>query len=54
MSSTSDKISGKTKRVIGDITNNKELEAKGMVEEAKGKAKSDLKRAGDKITNSAD
>ncbi|MBI5357375.1 CsbD family protein [Candidatus Saccharibacteria bacterium] len=43
MSITSDKISGKAKRVVGSITNNKELEAKGVLEETKGKVKSNLK-----------
>lgn len=54
MSSTSDKISGKTKQAAGKMTNNKGFEAKGKVEEAKGKAKSNLKRVGDRISNSMD
>ena len=33
------------------MTNNKELEAKGKVEETKGKVKSNLKRASDRITS---
>ena len=54
MSSTSDKISGKTKQVVGSLTNNKELETKGKVEETKGEVKGYLKHAKDKITTSID
>ena len=43
MSITSDKISGRTKRVVGSMTNNKKLEAKGVLEETKAKVKSNLK-----------
>lgn len=49
MSSTSDKISGKTKQVVGKITGNEKLEAKGKAEETKGKVKSEIKHAGDKL-----
>ncbi len=50
MSITSDKVSGKAKQAVGSMTNNKELEAKGKLEETKGKAKGSLKSASDKIT----
>lgn len=50
MSSATDKISGKTKQAVGRMTDNKELEAKGKVEEAKGKVKSGAKRAADKMS----
>lgn len=34
-----DKIKGKAKETTGDITNNQELKAKGLVDQAKGKIK---------------
>ncbi len=34
-----DKIKGKAKETAGDITNNQELKAKGLVDQAKGKIK---------------
>jgi uncharacterized protein YjbJ (UPF0337 family) len=49
MGSTSDKINGKTKQVVGKITNNKELEVKGKAEEIKGKVKSKIKHTSDRI-----
>ena len=50
MSSTSDKLSGKVKQAVGNATNNKELKAKGKIEETKGEIKDTLKHADDKIT----
>jgi len=54
MSGTSDKISGKIKQVVGSATNDKELEAKGKIEETKGKVKDNLKHAVDKISTIVD
>lgn len=54
MSSTSDKISGKTKQVVGKVTNDKKLEAKGRVEETKGNVKSKIKHMSNKITTGID
>ena len=51
MSSSTDKISGKTKQTLGKITGSKKLQAKGKVEEVKGKVKRDVKHAGDKIAD---
>jgi len=51
MSSTSDKISGKTKQAVGKMTDNKKLEAKGKVEETKGEMKSKIKHVGDKLAD---
>lgn len=45
MSSTTDKISGKTKQAVGKMTDNNELKVEGKVEETKAKVKSKLKRA---------
>ena len=39
MSSTSDRMSGKTKQAVGKMTNNKELQLKGKIIETKGKVK---------------
>lgn len=51
MSSTSDKISGKIKQSVGKMSNDKKLEAKGRTEETRGKIKSSLDQAVDKITS---
>ena len=51
MSSTSDKISGKSKQVVGKVTDNKELQAKGKVQEAAGKAEGAVKKAGEKLND---
>ncbi|MFW7432268.1 CsbD family protein [Vagococcus carniphilus] len=47
-----DKIKGKVKETTGDITNDKELKAEGLVDQAKGKVKkasSDIKEASEEI-----
>ena len=51
MSSTTDKISGKTKQAVGKVTNDKKLQAKGKAEEVKGKIKSTLKKVSKKLTD---
>ena len=43
MSDTTDKAAGKTKKVVGKLTNNHELEAKGKAQETKGDVKSAAK-----------
>lgn len=37
MGSTSDKMSGKAKQAVGNMTNNKEMQAKGRAQEVSGK-----------------
>lgn len=54
MSGTSDKINGKIKQVVGIVTNDKELEAKGKLEEAKGNVKTNLTDTVDKIKKTID
>jgi uncharacterized protein YjbJ (UPF0337 family) len=49
MSSMSDKLSGKSKKTIGDITGNKKLQTQGTVQEIKGNVKGNMKKVGDKI-----
>ena len=40
-----EKVAGETKKVVGKVTDNEQLEAEGQVESAKG----DLKQSGEKI-----
>jgi len=54
MSSTSDEISGKIKKTVGKLTNNKELEAQGSAEETKGKVKGKINDAFDKVSAAID
>ncbi len=49
MSSTSDRISGKSKQVVGKVTNNKRLEVKGKVQETKGVVKNKINHLGDNL-----
>ncbi|QQS20100.1 CsbD family protein [Candidatus Saccharibacteria bacterium] len=51
MSHTSDKISGKTKQAVGKMTDNKKLQSKGKIEEAKGEVKETLNDARKKMTD---
>ena len=51
MSSTTDKISGKAKQAVGKMTDNKEMQAKGKAEEARGKVKSTVKDVSKKLTD---
>lgn len=54
MSSISDKVSGKANQAVGKATGNNRVEAKGEVQEAKGKLKDELKNAGDAFSNEID
>lgn len=54
MKSTSDKTKGKAKQVIGNLTDNKELKARGKVQEAKGDMEAGMKHMGDKIARKLD
>ena len=45
MSDLTDKITGRTKKAIGDLTDNASLRQQGRKEEAKGEAKEDAARA---------
>ena len=45
MSSTTDKISGKTNQAVGKMTDNKKLQAKGKAQETKGNIKDILQDA---------
>ncbi len=54
MSDTSDKLAGNAKQMIGKATNNKELEAKGKLQETKGDMGSKIKKAGDAAGNKID
>jgi uncharacterized protein YjbJ (UPF0337 family) len=54
MSSTTDKISGKTKQVVGKATNNKEMEIEGQSEQTKGDIKSAVKSVKDNFATKVD
>ena len=61
MGSMSDKISGKaneragkTKQAVGDMTDNRSLEAKGAAQEAKGKTQVAKGEAKDAVKNVVD
>lgn len=54
MNSKADKFSGKTKQVVGKVTDNKKLQAEGKAQEASGKAQDKLKDAGEKVTEKVD
>lgn len=54
MGSTSDKMSGNAKQAAGKVSGNKELQAKGKLEEARGNVKDALHNAGDKISEKID
>jgi uncharacterized protein YjbJ (UPF0337 family) len=47
-----DELKGKVKEGVGDLTDNRDLEAEGEVDQAKGKGKQawgDVKNAGEKV-----
>ncbi len=48
-----DKISGKTKQVAGDLTDNESLRREGKTEELKGEKKDELKRAEERADDKA-
>lgn len=50
MGGASDKISGNAKQAAGKATDDKSLEAKGKLEEARGNVKDKLDDAGEKIS----
>jgi uncharacterized protein YjbJ (UPF0337 family) len=50
MNGNTDKFNGKAKQVAGKVTDNKELQLQGKVQEAKGR----LKVAGEKFTDKVD
>ena len=50
MSSNADKFKGKTKQAVGKVTDNKKLQAKGKIQEAKGS----LKDTGEKLAGKMD
>jgi uncharacterized protein YjbJ (UPF0337 family) len=45
--SVQDKVIGKVKQAVGDLTGKQELQREGELEEEKGEAKEDLHRAED-------
>ncbi len=49
MSTTLDKISGKTQQQVGKMTGNKKLQFKGKAKETKAKIKSTMNDTGKKI-----
>jgi uncharacterized protein YjbJ (UPF0337 family) len=53
MSEIQDKVTGKAKQAIGDITGDDELRNEGKLEEGKGEAKEDLDRAEDRADEKA-
>ena len=54
MSSTSDKLSGKFNQVVGKISGNEEVAAKGRIQEDRGKLKGKLKNVGEAISHKID
>ena len=50
MSADSDKIKGHAKQAIGELTDDKDLEREGKVDELAGKAKDVVDAAKDKLT----
>ena len=50
MSGTADKAKGHLKQAVGDLTDDKDLEAEGEVDELAGKAKDVVDKAKDKLT----
>lgn len=54
MGSASDKISGKAKQAAGKAKNDKNLEAKGKLEEVRGNVKDTLQDASHKISSKID
>jgi uncharacterized protein YjbJ (UPF0337 family) len=54
MSEIQDKVTGKAKQAIGDITGDRDLQNEGQLEESKGEAKEDLDRADERADEKAD
>ena len=50
MSGTSDKVKGHVKQAVGEVTDDKDLESEGKVDELAGKAKDVVDTAKDKLT----
>lgn len=48
-----DKLTGRTKQAVGDVTNDPSLRAEGLKEERKGEAKDELHEADDKADRKA-
>jgi uncharacterized protein YjbJ (UPF0337 family) len=49
-----DKLEGKAKQAAGKVTDNKELQAKGKVQETKGKLKGAVEKLDQKLDDTAD
>jgi len=54
MGSMRDKISGKSKQVIGKVTKDKELQARGKMQETAGELKAKFKGMGEDVSNKVD
>lgn len=50
MGSAMDKMGGKAKQAVGKTINNKEMQAKGKMQELKGEAEEKIDHLKDKIT----
>ncbi len=50
VSGTSDKVKGHVKQAVGEVTDDKDLESEGKVDELAGKAKDVVDTAKDKLT----
>ena len=51
MSADSDKAKGHVKQAVGDLTDDKDLEREGKVDELAGKAKETVDKAKDALTD---
>ncbi len=54
MGANSDKMKGRAKEAAGDLTDDKELQREGKVDQASGSAKEKLDRATDKVKDAVD
>lgn len=54
MSSTTDKVKGSVNQTVGQVTDNKELEAKGKMQKTKGQTKSKVEEMGDRVSDKQD
>jgi uncharacterized protein YjbJ (UPF0337 family) len=52
--SNTDEAKGRAKEAVGDLTGDKDLQREGKVEEASGKAKDAVDKAGDKAKDALD
>ena len=50
MSGDTDKVKGHVKQAVGELTDDKDLETEGKVDELAGKAKDVVDKAKDKLT----